>query len=430
MVELLAIGVLILLNGVFSGAEIAILTIRDTRLAQLVESGSRRARAVADLRNQPERFLATVQIGITVVGAAAAALGGATIAGTLAAVLQRLGLPPAGAEATALVLVVAAISYGTIILGELVPKSLALRHAESYALFIGPWLWSIAWAVRPLVRLLTVSSNLVLRPFGDRTTFTESRLSPEELQELVEQAGKTGALDEETSEIASRALDFGALTAGEIMVPRNRIDGIPKDSTADEVKQLLLETGHTRMPVYDGTLDNVVGYVTAKDVLALNWERGRIVLDDVSRPPLFVPESTRSTQVLEEMRRRRTAIAFVVDEHGGLSGLLTLRDLIEEVLGTLATDEGEPAEELVRMEGPDRALVGGHAPIREINRELGVDLPEDEDYSTIAGLCLALAGRIPQRGTKLAAPDGTQLEIVDASPHLVRQVRVSKAAPA
>ena len=128
------------------------------------------------------------------------------------------------------------------------------------------------------------------------------------------------------------------------------------------------------------------------------------------------------------MRRRRTAIAFVVDEHGGLSGLLTLRDLIEEVLGTLATDEGEPAEELVRMEGPGRALVGGHAPIREINRELGVDLPEDEDYSTIAGLCLALAGRIPQRGTKLTAPDGTQLEIVDASPHLVRLVRVISRA--
>jgi putative hemolysin len=424
MVELAAILILVLLNGVFAGAEIAILTIRDTRLQQLVDNGSRRARAVQNLRNQPERFLATVQIGITFVGAAAAALGGATIADTLSAGLTGLGLSRATADVAALVLVVATISYFSIILGELVPKSLALRHAERYALFIGPMLWSVAWLVRPAVRLLTASSNLVLRPFGDRTNFSESRHSPEELQELVEQAGKTGALDEETSEIASRALDFGVLTAGEIMLPRNRIDAIPRGATFDEVKQILLEEGHARMPVYDGSLDNIVGYVSTKDVLALAWENRLVVLEDLIRPPLFVPESTRATQILEEMRKRRTAIVFVVDEHGGLSGLLTLRDLMEEVLGVLSTDEDQVAEEFVRIEGDGRAVVRGHAPIRELNRALGTDLPEDEDYSTVAGYCLALAGGIPQRGTKLVAPDGTKIEVLDASPHLVRQVRV------
>jgi putative hemolysin len=424
MIELVAILILIVLNGIFSGAEIAILTIRDTRLQQLVDNGSRRARTVHTLRNQPERFLATVQIGITVVGAAAAALGGATTAESLGALLATLGMPARAAGIVALVIVVATISYLSIVLGELVPKSLALRHAERYALFIGPMLWTVAWLVGPAVRLLTASSNLVLRPFGDSTTFTESRHSPEELQELVEQAGKTGALDEETSEIASRALDFGVLTAGEIMLPRNRIDAIPRNASFDDVKQILLEAGHARMPVYDGTVDNIVGYVSAKDVLALAWEGRLVVLEDLIRPPLFLPESTRATQILEEMRTRRTAIAFVVDEHGGLSGLLTLRDLMEEVLGVLSTDEDEVAEEFVRIEGDGRALVRGHTPIRELNRALGTDLPEDEDYSTVAGYCLALAGGIPQRGTKLTAPDGTRLEIVDASPHLVRQVRV------
>jgi putative hemolysin len=148
------------------------------------------------------------------------------------------------------------------------------------------------------------------------------------------------------------------------------------------------------------------------------------VLEDLIRPPLFLPESTRATQILEEMRKRRTAIAFVVDEHGGLSGLLTLRDLIEEVLGVLSTDEDEAAEEFLRIEADGRAIVRGHAPIREVNRAIATDLPEDEDYSTIAGYCLALAGGIPQRGTKLVAPDGTRLEILDASPHVVRAVRV------
>jgi putative hemolysin len=426
MVELVAILVLVVLNGVFAGAEIAILTIRDTRLQQLVDAGSRRARTVLRLRNQPERFLATVQIGITVVGAAAAALGGATIAETLAGVLTAAGMAAGTAGVVALVLVVATISYLSIVLGELVPKSLALRHAERYALLIGPALWTVAWLVGPAVRALTASSNLVLRPFGDSTTFTESRLSPEELQELVEQAGKTGALDEETSEIASRALDFGALTAGEIMLPRNRIDALPRDSTFEDVKRVLLEDGHSRMPVYDGSLDNIVGYVSAKDVLAMAWEGKLVVLEDLIRPPLFLPEATRATQILEQMRKHRTAIAFVVDEHGGLSGLLTLRDLIEEVLGVLSTDEDQVAEEFVRLEGESSAVVRGYAPIRELNRALGTDLSEDEDYSTVAGYCLALAGGIPQRGAKLTAPDGTRFEILDASPHLVRQVRVTR----
>ncbi len=424
MIEFVAILLLVLLNGVFSGAEIAILTIRDTRLQQLVDARSRRARTVHLLRHQPERFLATVQIGITVVGAAAAALGGATTAVALGGLLAELGFPARPAEVCALVFVIATISFLSIVLGELVPKSLALRHAERYALFIGPMLWAIAWIVGPAVRVLTAASNFVLRPFGDSTTFSESRLSPEELQELVEQAGRTGTLDEGTSEIASRALDFGLLTAGEIMLPRNRIDAIPRRASFEEVKAILLENGHSRMPVYDGSLDNIVGYVSARDVLALAWEGRLVVLEDLIRPPLFVPERTRAPQILEEMRTRRTAIAFVVDEHGGVSGLLTLRDLIEEVLGVLSTDEDEEAEEFVRVEGDGRGVARGWAPIRELNRALGTDLPEDEDYSTVAGCCLALAGGIPQRGTTLTAPDGTRLEILDASPHLVRLVRV------
>ncbi len=426
MVELVAILVLIALNGVFSGAELAILTIRNTRLQQLVDNGSRRARTVLKLRNQPERFLATVQIGITVVGAAAAALGGATTAETLRATLETFGMPARAAGVTALVLVVATISYLSIVLGELVPKSLALRHAERYALLIGPLVWTVAWLVGPAVRVLTASSNVVLRPFGDSTNFSEARFSSEELQELVEQAGKSGALDEEASEIASRALDFGVLTAGEIMLPRNRIDAIPRNASFEDVKAILLEAGHARMPVYDGTVDNIVGYVSTKDVLALAWEGRLVVLEDLIRPPLFIPESTLATQILEEMRKRRTAIAFVVDEHGGLSGLLTLRDLIEEVLGVLSTDEDEAAEEFVRIESEGRAIVRGHTPIRELNRALGTDLPEDEDFSTVAGYCLALAGGIPQRGAKVTAPDGTLLEVLDASPHLVRQLRVTR----
>jgi magnesium and cobalt exporter, CNNM family len=428
MVELVAILILVLLNGIFAGAEIAILTLRKSRLRQLLEIGSRRARLVDELRNQPEQFFATVQIGITVVGAAAAALGGAASGTALREAFQAAGIPYGAAEALALTVVVVVISYLSIVIGELVPKSLALRHAEGYALGVAPVLWSLAWLMSPAIRALTASSNLMLRPFGDRTTFVEGRLSSEELQELVEEAARTGSLDEHTGEIASRAIDFGALTAGEIMVPRNRIEGIPRGASPQDVKRLLLETGHSRMPVYEGELDNIVGYVTVKDVLALAWEGQLIVLEDLVRPALFLPESMRATGLLQEMQRRRSAIAFVVDEHGGLSGLVTLRDLIEEVLGRFAVEEDELAEELIRVEGDGRALVRGHAPIRDVNRELDLGLPESERYSTVAGLCLDLAGGIPQRGARLVVDDVTSIEIVDASPHVVRLVRIVRAA--
>jgi putative hemolysin len=408
-------------NGLFAGAEIALLTLRQTRLQQLLERRSGGARAIEALRNEPERFLATVQIGITVVGASAAAFGGASLARDLGEILSRLPLIGGFGHDIALGLVITLVSYFSLVLGELVPKSIALRHPERYALIAGrPLLW-ISFLAKPLVWFLTESSNLVLRPFGDHATFGESRFSREELRQLVEEAAKTGALDARSGEIASRALEFGQLTAADIMVPRNRIDAIPRNASPEEVKRLLLETGHSRMPVYDGTLDSIVGYITAKDVLALAWEGQLIVLEDLIRPTHFVPESVHAPQLLKELQGRHASLAFVVDEHGGIAGLVTLEDLIEELVGEIFTEHKIP-EELVRREADGSALVRGNASIRAVNRELSLGLPEG-DSSTIAGLCMDIAGRIPQRGTRLEA-DGCQIEVVDASPRLVRLVRL------
>jgi putative hemolysin len=412
------------LNGLFAGAEIALLTLRQTRLQQLLERGSGAARAVQFLRKEPERFLATVQIGITVVGASAAAFGGASVAHELAGFLSRLPLIGAHGDDIALGLVIALVSYLSLVLGELVPKSIALGHPEMYALIAGrPLLW-ISFLVKPLVWFLTASSNLVLRPLGDRTTFGESRLSREELRQLVEEAAKTGAVEASSGEIAARALEFDQLTAADIMVPRSRIDAIPRDAPPEEVKRRLLETGHTRMPVYDGTLDSIVGYITAKDVLALAWEGQLILLADLLRPTHFVPDSVRAPQLLKDLQSRHTSLAFVVDEHGGLAGLVTLEDLIEELVGEIFTEHSVP-EQLVHRESDGSALVRGSAPIRAVNRELGIDLPEGES-STIGGLCMEIAGRIPQRGARLQASDGSEIEVVEASPRSVRLVRLMR----
>jgi len=416
----------VLANGVFAGAELALLTLRKTRLRELLDEGSGAARAITALRENPERLLATVQIGITVVSATAAAFGGASLAHPLAGFLVRLGVGEPTAESLAFALVVGFISYLSLVLGELVPKSLALRYAERYALLIGRPLHGVSWLVRPLVWLLTASSNLLLRFFGDKTNFAEARLSPQELQQLVEEAAKTGSLDPRAGEIASRAFDLTDLTLSAVMVPRSRIVALRRHASAEEIRQVLLEHGHSRVPVYEETLDNIVGYVIAKDLLGVAWEGTLIVLEDVLRPAYFVFETMRAMDTLKELQRRRMQLAIVVDERGGVLGLVTMEDLVEELVGDILS-ETETPEELIRRESPTTAVVQGTASLRELNRALGLELEEGHGYSTVGGLCAARTGAIPEPGTRLTLDDGTVLEVLDSTPRRVRTVRIHLA---
>lgn len=387
-------------------------------------SGRGGAKTVLSLKESPERFLATVQIGITVVSATAAALGGASLATWIEPVLAQVPVLEPHAERLALGLVIVGVSYLSIVLGELVPKSLALRGAERYALLVGPPLMGLAWLARPLVWVLTVSSNGVLKPFGDRTTFTETRHSAEELQQLVEEASRAGTVHPHAGEIAARALEFGELTAGEVMVPRQQVVMLPRHAPPDEVQRILLEHTHTRLPVYEGRMDNVVGYASVKDLLALAWEQKLIVLEDVVRPPYFVPESQRAVVLLQDMRKRRVPLAMVVDEQGGMAGIVTFEDLLEELVGDIFSEHEREVPEPLYLEADGSVVANGNLPLREVNRHLQIKLAEDGDWSTLAGLCLTLAERIPLMGEKLALPNGITLEILDASPRRVRKVRV------
>lgn len=425
--ELLVLLALVLVNGLFAGAEIAVLTAAKGTVQRRVSTGDRRALAVRALRDQPERFLATVQIGITVVSAAAAAFGGANIAADIAPYLEPVF--GTSADAVAVVLIVAAVAFLSLVLGELVPKSLALRYSTGYAFLIGRPLLALARAMGPLVWFLTACSNVVLRLFGDKTSFTESRVSRDELRDLVAEAEKAGAVDAKSSEIASRALEFGDVLVGEVMVNRERIVAVPSTATSEEVQRILLEEGHSRMPVFDHSIDHVVGYVVARDVLALAWEQNLIALTDIVRPLVYVPLRARVSTVLRELQTHRTQIAIVVDEHGGTAGLVTIEDLMEELVGDIV-GESDRAEQTLRMERDGTALVPGWVATRKVNRSLSTQLPISRESMTIAGLCMALALAVPPVGTKLSAPDGTTLEIVDASPRRVRMVRVHTATPA
>jgi putative hemolysin len=421
--ELLIVVGLLMANGLFAGAEIAVLSVRKTRLREFIRRKDRRALAVKSLRDSPERFLATVQICMTTVGTAAAAFGGARMEHTLEPAMQSIGL---GAGAS-LAIVIIFVTFLELVIGELVPKSLALRYSDRYSFFVArPLLWLSA-VLRPIVWFLTVVSNIFLRFFGDRTTFAEARLSRDELQQLVEEAAKTGSVDPRASEIASRALGFGEVTVAEVMVPRTRVVALRRGAPPEEVQRVILEEGHSRMPVYDNNIDNIVGYVVARDVLALAWEKGLVVLEDILRPPHKVPESTRALDLLREMQRRRTQMAVVVDDNGGLSGLVTTEDLIEELVGDIMSEDDVPEQYFTREPG-GTILVQGWAAVRKVNRDLHLDLPVGKDRTTIAGLCMSLAQAIPQAGERLTTDNGTVLEVIEASPRRVRRVRILPVA--
>lgn len=423
--ELVIVFVLVIANGLFAGAEIAILSVRKTQLQDRAAAGHRGARAVQWLRDRPEHFLATVQIGITVVSSTAAVFGGSNLARSLTPALEALGLGD-HAHDVALVLVVVAISFLSLVLGELVPKSLALRRSNSYAVFVGRPLLVLATIARPLVWFLTASSNLVLRLFGDRTSFTETRMSRDELQQLVEEAAQAGSVDEKSGEIAARALELGDVEISEVMVRRDAIVAFDRRASADDVQRIILEEGHSRLPVYDGDLDRLVGYVVARDVLAVVWEQDLIVIDDIVRPLHAVPLHARANGVLRELQARRIQMAAVVDEFGGTAGIVTLEDLIEELIGEVSAEEELP-EQIVQRESDTTSLVDGWVPIRKVNRVLGAALPIGREHTTMAGLCLALALAVPAIGTLLETPNGVRLEVVEASSRRVRRVRIFHA---
>lgn len=421
--ELLIVLAFLVANGLFAGGEIAVLSVRKTRLREYIRRRDKRALAIKRLRDQPERFLATVQIMITTAGTAAAAFGGARLEHSLAEAFSEIGLGHGASLVTVIILIV----FIELIVGELVPKSLALRYSDRYSFFIARPLLLLAWLLSPVVWLLTAVSNLFLRMFGDRTTFTEARLSRDELQQLVEEAAKTGSVDPRASEIASRALGFGEVTVAEVMVPRGRVVAIRANAPPQEIQRMILEEGHSRMPVYEGSIDNIIGYVVARDVLALAWEKDLLVLQDILRPPHKVQEATRALDLLREMQRQRTQMALVMDDHGGVSGLVTTEDLIEELVGDIMSEDDVPEQYFTREPG-GTILVQGWAAVRKVNRDLQLDLPVGKDRTTIAGLCMSLAQAIPQAGERLTTDNGTVLEVIEASPRRVRRVRIHPVA--
>ena len=334
--ELLVILLLTLVNAFFAGAEVAVLNVRKTRLRELAEHGHGAAQVALRLKGDPERFLATVQVGITVVGAMAGAFGGVVFEHPLTLFFVRLGVGADAAEDFAFASVVAFVSGVSIVLGELVPKSLALRHSERLALWVSRPLEVLSWVARPIVWFLTTASNVVLRPFRDRTNFTEARLSAEELRQLVDEATAAGSVDRETGDIAARAIDLGRLKAASVLVPRVDIAWLSLDAPRDAVERTLREVPHARYPVLDAS-SKPVGYVLAHEVYVQLLE-GKLDLRALLREVPTFPASAAAVEILRALQSARSEIGLIVDDHGSPSGLVSIEALAEKLFGEIVSE--------------------------------------------------------------------------------------------
>ena len=373
--EILIIAILIFFNGLFVAAEFSLVRVRRTRLEQLSDEGNRGARRVQKLVSQPARFLATIQVGLTFVGFLAATFAGASLVGGVADALRGIPVLASQAELIALLLVTALVSLFTIVFGELVPKALAYAYAERMAfLFAGP-IDLLGRVLAPLVWFLTTVTQAITRLFGITDTQQE-KLTAEELMILVERGGEQGVIEAEEQQMIGAVLELGEQRVHEVMVPRTDITALPVTRRSTRSSTRSCRRGHSRIPVYEESIDNVIGILYAKDLLPVLAKGEKFDLRALLRAPLFVPESISVDDLLHMLQRRKVHIAIVLDEYGGTAGLVTIEDLIEEIVGEIQ-DEYDVEEPMVERISDDEARVDGRASIDDLTETFGIELDGD-----------------------------------------------------
>ncbi len=424
--EAMLIGTLILVNGFFAGAEIALISARRSRIQQLAAGGDARAERVTTLQGDPDRFLATVQIGVTFVGTLASAVGGAAAVRALSPMIREIPVSwlRTGAEPVALATVVVVITYLTLILGELAPKSLALRHAVPLALWLAAPIDRLANLTFPLVRLLTASNRFVLRLLGQKGAAERAFVSEEEVKHMLQEGRAQGVFDQTEQELIHSVFEFTEASVKEVMIPRPRIQAIDVETPVEEVLAYIIETGKSRYPVYRNTLDEILGILFDKDLFRLLAEKKPIVLTEILRPAHFAPETAQVSHLLKVMQKRRMPMALVVDEYGGVEGLVTFEDLIEEIVGEIQ-DEADREQRPVERLRDGSYIVDASISIRDLAEQHHLGFPESAEYETLAGFILSHLQRIP-RGGEVVTYQDWRLVIVDMDGRRISRVKVER----
>lgn len=423
--EVLVILVLILINGFLSMSEMALVAARKARLRQLVDHGDARAAKALALVESPGRMLSTVQVGITLIAILTGVFGGATLANRLAVLLERWSLLAPYAQPVSLTLVVLVITYLSLILGELAPKRIALNGAERIARLVAPVMVFLSRIVSPLVRFLGASTDLVLHIIGARPS-SETPVSDEEVRILIEQGTESGVFEPIEEEIVGQLFRLSDLSVDALLTPRTEVAWLDVKDSPEEIAAKLTSYTHSRFPVADGSLDNVVGLVLVKDLFAQTLVGQNLELRNVMQQPLFIPDSMPALEALERLRQTRTHIAMIIDEYGGLEGLVTLADFVEAIIGEVP-DVGDIDQPDVVRRADGSYLLDGMTPIDRFQQLFDIEeLPDENEgyYQTVGGFVMSMLGRVPTAGDNF---DWNQLrlEVMDMDGRRVDKVLVS-----
>jgi putative hemolysin len=404
--ELLAVGVLILLNAFFVAAEYGLVTARRTRIVELQHQGNRRARDVMRITSDPPHFIAAMQLGVTLTSLGIGALGERALADAFGNYV---------ATALAVVIAYLILTFFHVVIGELVPKGIALGHSEGTALFVSGPVRGFFFVFRPLIWFLEAATELVLGWLGLKPPGADDEvLSEAELRMVVSQSTRHGEIEEQEQEMLYKVFDFADKEASDVMVPRPEVVALSVDLPPEQALEAVMDSPYTRYPVYRETLDNVVGILHVRDLFSALRDRGmhEVKVAEITRPAHIVPETKDLAALLTEFRRTNQHMAIVVDEYGEMEGIVTLEDLLEEIVGEIE-DEFDLPDESVEQVDDDTVIIDGTFPIDDFNERFHTSLPV-EDYHTMAGFVFGLLGRQPEQGDDVSH-DGLRFDVMEVA---------------
>jgi putative hemolysin len=402
-IDIIVIPILLVWSGFYAAAEIAIISIRKSRIQELVEQEVKKAGFVQELRERTDDFFAIVQIGMTVLPSLASALSGIIAISHVKPLFESFGVAwiSSYSESISVILVVILISYLTLIIGELVPKSLGLKYAENFALFSAKLIIFQLKVLNPIIRFLSASTNFFIKPFKKDVEPAESSISEDELKLILEEGSRTGAIDKTEHDLIKSIFEFTDTNASEVMIPRTDVIALDVEDKKEVIIKKVMEEAYSRMPVYKDTIDNIIGIVYAKDMISLLENRNLIVIQDIIRPAYFVPDTKKISQIMRDFQAKKIQMAIVVDEFGGFEGIVTMEDILEEIVGEIHDEYDEDVSQFeITSTGALKVKAIMH--VSDFNEKFSsYKIPEGEDYDTIGGFVIKCAGRLPEVNEKI-----------------------------
>jgi putative hemolysin len=422
--DIFLIIIFIFLNSIFAAAEIAVVTLRRIRIKQLINEGRKNAKVLNRLREEPGKFLATIQIGMTLSVAIASAIGGAVAVKTLKPVIENIPISfiSLSSDAISIGVVAVLITYFTVVFGELLPKSIALSYPETVGLTIAPIIYKFSKLATVFVQILTTSTNIILKPFGKKAFRQRGYISEEEIKLLIEEGRERGIFEAEERELIHSVFEFTDMSAKEVMVPTPQMITVRLNMTLEEIKTIISEEQFSRYPVVGKDINDIRGILYAKDFQNA-LIKGQVDIRKLTKTPFFIPETMKISNLLREMQKKRVHMALVIDEYGGVSGLVTMEDLLEEIVGEIR-DEYDTESPVIKL-GDGTFFVDASISIRDLKEDHEIEIPESTEYETLSGFLLTTLQRIPRIGD-VVETEGKKITISEMVGKRISKVKLQE----